>query len=68
MTPPIVFGVAFHIDDQEEPLEVSHDELLALRTFGLVIWDFKLRHFRNAVDRKAEALAFIREFRAGGAQ
>jgi hypothetical protein len=68
MTPPIVFGVAFYLDDEENPVEVSHDELLALRTFGLVRWNFENRHFENPIGREKEATAFLKEFRAGGAQ
>lgn len=66
MTRP-VFGVAFHIDGRDEPLEVTHEELLALRAFDHVAFDPRKCRFRN-LGASAEVLAFIKEFRSGGAQ
>jgi len=65
MTPPMVFGVPFYVDDEKNPIEVSHEELLALRSFGLVRWSFRDRRFENSVGQKVEALAFLDAMRAG---
>jgi hypothetical protein len=73
MTTRAVFGVALWVGDDEDPIEVSHEELLALRAFGTDTYrpffnDVTKRFEVRGFDRyRGEVHAFLKEFRAGGA-
>lgn len=55
-------GVALYLPGEQEPREISREELLALRAFDLVWWSQRERRFRTA---DSDVLRFLKEFRAG---
>lgn len=67
------FGVALYMKigvplDEQEPIEITHDELLALKAFDLV-WFFANPapgYFRAAMDKEKEVQRFLKQYRAGG--
>lgn len=61
------FGVGLYpFSDEEDPIEVSHDELLALRAFDLVYFSGHAPgRFRIPAGNEKDVSRFLKQYRAG---